>query len=590
MLQRLQKIIAQAGIASRRHAEELIRSGQVRVNGEIVTELGSKADPEHDRVEVAGRVAEIPDELVYMVLNKPPQVVSTMADPEGRKTLRHFLRGAPERVFPVGRLDYAASGLVLLTSDGQLAARVLRASGLLRQTYWIKVKGRVSETEMHEAGRAASAHFSPLKGPWARRSAENPWYEIELTGASRDALGRALTRQDHPIEKMKRVQVGTLELGNVPEGHYRRLEPDEVDKFSRAVDRALAEKDAPPVAGPVDRSLAAPAPTARTIFTPQQQVTPPQSPASPQPFAPSQRDAPPTRAPQSFAASAARPPLAAPRTPWQKPSSGRAPERPREPWRARKDSAPPRKNAGTAPGAPRQPWPGAPKHRPASPHAKDEWRPRKSGPWGKKSTGAARSENFPRQQSPNQMRPGAPTHRPGAPAKQDWRAQKSGPWRGNKPGGAPSSPTRASQGGPAYRPGAPPKKDWGERKPGAWRGNKTGGAPRSPSHPPSGSANQPRHGAPSHRPGAPGKQDWRANKSRPWRGKNTGGPPRSSNHPPSQSSNQPRPGAPTHRPGAPPQRPGAPAKREWRGQKNPSTPKRGGRPDRDPRHTPRYSR
>ena len=130
MLQRLQKIIAQAGIASRRHAEELIRSGQVRVNGEIVTELGSKADPDHDRVEAAGRVAEIPTELVYIILHKPPQVVSTLADPEGRKTLRNFLRGTPERVFPVGRLDYFASGLVLLTSDDQSLGNSASSIGL----------------------------------------------------------------------------------------------------------------------------------------------------------------------------------------------------------------------------------------------------------------------------------------------------------------------------------------------------------------------------------------------------------------------------------------------------------------------------
>jgi 23S rRNA pseudouridine2605 synthase len=572
MLQRLQKIIAQAGIASRRHAEELIRSGQVRVNGEIVTELGSKADPEHDRVEVAGRVAEIPDELVYMVLNKPPQVVSTMADPEGRKTLRHFLRGAPERVFPVGRLDYGASGLVLLTSDGQLAAHVLRASKQLRQTYWIKVKGRISETEMHEAGRFASAHFAPLKGPWARRSAENPWYEVELTGASRDALGRALTRQDHPIEKMKRVQLGTLELGNVPEGHYRRLEPDEVEKFSRAVDRALAEKDAPPISTPVERPIAAPSPIARPLV-------PPQSVVAARSVAP-----PAARPPQSFGAPAARPPLAAPRTPWQKSASHRPPDGPREPWRGRNDSAPPRKNVGHTSATPRQPWPGAPKHRPASPHSKDEWRPRKSGSWhGNKSAGAPRSANFPRPQSPNQPRPGAPTPRPGAPAKQDWRAQKSGPWRGNKPGGAPSSPRFPRHGAPPHSPGAPPRKDWGERKPGVWRGNKTGGAPRSPNRPPPQSAGQPRSGAPTRRPGAPPRQDWRANKSGPWRGKNTGGAPRSSNRPPSQSPNQRRPEAPR-------QPPGAPAKREWRGQKNASSPKRGGRPDRDPRHTPRHSR
>src|SRR6201998_1431373 len=120
MLERLQKIIARAGIASRRHAEDLIRSGQVRVNGAVVSELGAKADPEKDRVEVAGRLAERPAEVKYFALNKPAHVVSTMSDPEGRATLRHLLRGLPG-VFPVGRLDYAASGLVLLTSDGALA-------------------------------------------------------------------------------------------------------------------------------------------------------------------------------------------------------------------------------------------------------------------------------------------------------------------------------------------------------------------------------------------------------------------------------------------------------------------------------------
>src|ERR1700733_7738544 len=118
MLERLQKIIARAGIASRRHAEELISSGQVRVNGEVVTELGAKADPETDRVEVAGKVAERPAEALYYMLHKPVHVVSTMADPEGRATLRHLLRGMAEGVFPVGGLDYAVSGLVLLTNDG----------------------------------------------------------------------------------------------------------------------------------------------------------------------------------------------------------------------------------------------------------------------------------------------------------------------------------------------------------------------------------------------------------------------------------------------------------------------------------------
>ena len=587
MLLRLQKIIAQAGIASRRHAEELIRSGQVRVNGEIVTELGSKADPEHDRVEVAGRVAEIPDEQVYIVLNKPPQVVSTMADPEGRKTLRNFLRGAPERVFPVGRLDYAASGLVLLTSDGPLTARVLRASARLRQTYWIKVKGRISESEMRYAGRAASANFVPLKGPWAKRSAANPWYEVELVGASRDALGHSLKRQDHPIEKMKRVQLGTLELGAVPEGHYRRLEADEVEKFTRAVDRALEEKNEPASAAPYERPNVAP----------ERPAAPPSN--VPPPAAPIVRP--------SFAARSSRPQ-----------------ERPREPWRARSSGPPPRNKTGGAPRSPNFPRPGSTDHRSGEP-PKQDWRAQKSGPWrGNRTGGGSSSPNHPRPGapsyrpgepakrdwsaqktgpwrsnktgsapgSPNYPRPGAPNQRPGAPAKQDWRAQKSGPWRGNKTGGGSNSPNHPRRGAPSYRPGEPAKRDWSAQKSGPWRGNKPGGAPSSP--------NYPRPGAPNHRPGAPAKQDWSAKKTGPWRGNKTDGPPR--------SQKQPWPGAPKHRPGSPAKNEWrAPKTSPWRGNKSggpprsqdrpqhPSRPrnpgpKRGGHSDRDPRHTPRKSR
>src|ERR1700758_5136438 len=148
MLERLQKIIARSGIASRRHAEELIRSGQVSVNGVVVTELGAKADPEHDRVEAAGKVARASEGRVYLLLHKPPEIVSTLADPERRRTLRNLLVGVAERVFPVGRLDYAASGAVLLTNDGEFASRMLKAAPNLTRTYWIKVKGRLSEDQL----------------------------------------------------------------------------------------------------------------------------------------------------------------------------------------------------------------------------------------------------------------------------------------------------------------------------------------------------------------------------------------------------------------------------------------------------------
>src|SRR2546427_6223511 len=165
MLERLQKIIARAGIASRRHAEELIRSGQVRVNGVVVSELGAKADPQRDRVEAAGRIAERPSEPSYFLLHKPVHVVSTMSDPEGRATLRHVLRGLSGGIFPVGRLDYAASGLMLLTSDGQLADRIFKKSSRMPQVYWLKVAGRVNDDEKQHNRRPARARQCRVSAP-----------------------------------------------------------------------------------------------------------------------------------------------------------------------------------------------------------------------------------------------------------------------------------------------------------------------------------------------------------------------------------------------------------------------------------------
>jgi 23S rRNA pseudouridine2605 synthase len=242
MLERLQKIIARAGIASRRHAEELIRSGQVRVNGVVVTELGSKADPERDRVEAAGRIAERPSEPTYFLLNKPVHVVSTMSDPEGRATLRHVLRGLAGGVFPVGRLDYAASGLMLLTSDGELADRIFRTSARMPQVYWVKVAGRLTDDEMQQVRRQAYARMRRLRAPGAAGSEPaNPWYEVELIDARRDLLRRALFTLGHPLEKLKRVKLGPLDLGDLAEGHYRRLEPREIAQLRRFVEKPSAE-------------------------------------------------------------------------------------------------------------------------------------------------------------------------------------------------------------------------------------------------------------------------------------------------------------------------------------------------------------
>jgi 23S rRNA pseudouridine2605 synthase len=236
MQERLQKIIARAGIASRRHAEQLIVSGQVRVNGHVITELGTKADPGSDRIEAAGKLVTAEERRVHILLNKPPEVVATMADPEGRKTLRNLLRGLPERVYPVGRLDYAASGLVFLTNDGDLAADMLKHWQNLAQTYHVKVKGRLTPEQLDQFGREAGARMRPVRQPDAARGhVANFWYEVALKDSKRDELRRVLFGAQHPVEKLKRIAIGPLTLEGLPPGHYRTLQEREVAQLRRAL-------------------------------------------------------------------------------------------------------------------------------------------------------------------------------------------------------------------------------------------------------------------------------------------------------------------------------------------------------------------
>jgi len=248
MQERLQKIIARAGIASRRHAEQLILSGQVRVNGEVVRELGTKADAGVDRIEAAGRAVRAPERHVYLALHKPAEIVSAMADPEGRKTLRNLLRGFKERVYPVGNLEYAAAGLVFLTNDGDFAAEMHKQWDSLEQTYHVKVKGRLTLEELAELGKRARVRLRVVRQPDAargqRRSPDgaggaNFWYEAKLRGARKDALRDTLFAAQHPVEKLVRVGVGNLTLEGVPPGRYRLLEEKEVRalRASWAADR-----------------------------------------------------------------------------------------------------------------------------------------------------------------------------------------------------------------------------------------------------------------------------------------------------------------------------------------------------------------
>ncbi|HEY2843852.1 MAG TPA: pseudouridine synthase, partial [Bryobacteraceae bacterium] len=139
--ERLQKILSQAGIASRRKAEELIQAGHVTVNGAVITELGSKADLERDHIKVSNKLLRAPTRHLYIAVHKPKGCVTTMSDPEGRPTVMHLLRGVKERVFPVGRLDYNSEGLLLMTNDGEFAHRMTASASHVLKTYVVKVNG-----------------------------------------------------------------------------------------------------------------------------------------------------------------------------------------------------------------------------------------------------------------------------------------------------------------------------------------------------------------------------------------------------------------------------------------------------------------
>ncbi|MBA3913162.1 MAG: rRNA pseudouridine synthase [Acidobacteriales bacterium] len=234
---RLQKIISAAGIASRRKAEQMILAGQVSVNGQIVSELGSKADPENDHIKVNGKLLRISDRHVYVVLNKPKGYVTTVDDPEGRPTVMDLLRGLHERVYPVGRLDYASEGLLLLTNDGELTNLLMKAASHVPKTYLVKVAGTPSPDELNRlrAGvtiptdrgrrvRTAPAKIVPV------REVDNPWYEVTLIEGRNRQIRRMFEEVGHFVEKIKRVRYGTLEL-DVHPGKYRKLKPEEIARL-----------------------------------------------------------------------------------------------------------------------------------------------------------------------------------------------------------------------------------------------------------------------------------------------------------------------------------------------------------------------
>lgn len=233
MEQRIQKILARMGVASRRKAEDLIIEGKVTVNGKTAV-LGMKADPARDHIKVDGKLLTRAEPKVYLMFNKPAGVVTSLSDPEGRPTVKDFLKGIKYRVFPVGRLDYDSEGMLLMTNDGDLAHSVLHPSKKIPKTYAVKVKGVIDEGALEKLRRGIKLEdglTAPAKAKKVRQAENNSWIEITIYEGRKRQVRRMLEKVGYPVIKLRRTGINGLRLGDLKPGEIRRLTQDEVNKL-----------------------------------------------------------------------------------------------------------------------------------------------------------------------------------------------------------------------------------------------------------------------------------------------------------------------------------------------------------------------
>jgi pseudouridine synthase len=230
---RLQRILALAGVASRRKAEEWIRQGRVRVDGEVITDLGVKFLPSAHRITVDGRPLPPLEGKVYYLFNKPKGVLSTLRDPQGRPTVRDYLfrAGIRERLFPVGRLDWDAEGLMLLTNDGVLAQRLQHPRFQVPKTYRVKVRGVPSDETLNNLRTGIRLPSGKIhRADWERvkNGEDRAWLLITVREGEKHQVKHMLAALGHPVLTLKRVALGPLSLGRLPSGALRPLTDEEI--------------------------------------------------------------------------------------------------------------------------------------------------------------------------------------------------------------------------------------------------------------------------------------------------------------------------------------------------------------------------
>lgn len=253
MHERLQKLIAAAGVASRRHAEELITAGRVSVNGEVVKELGTKADPDKDHIKVNGKLIN-PQlqsrEKVYVLLNKPKGYLSSVSDPEGRPLVTELLPRSLGRLYPVGRLDFNTEGLLLLTNDGDFTNFITSAKNRVDKVYEVKVKGVPPDGAIERLRRGIKledgTRTAPAKIVKLNETNTNAWYEVLLHQGRNQQVRRMFELIGHSVLKLRRVRIGPLTDDSLKPGHYRLLSPSEAKRLMKTGVKATGKLTAKP--------------------------------------------------------------------------------------------------------------------------------------------------------------------------------------------------------------------------------------------------------------------------------------------------------------------------------------------------------
>jgi len=237
MEERIQKILSKCGVASRRKAEEMIMEGLVTVNGTPAT-IGMKADLQKDHIKVRGKLINRIESAVYLLFHKPVKCLTAMDDPEGRTTVKDFLKRVKAMVFPVGRLDYNSEGLLILTNDGELTNQILHPRHKVPKTYLVKIDGVLEAEDLRklENGiRLEDGLTAPAKIRRVKKTKANSWIEIIIREGKKRQIRRMLQRVGHPVIKLIRTRINGLELGDLKPGEYRYMTPEEVKRLKKEV-------------------------------------------------------------------------------------------------------------------------------------------------------------------------------------------------------------------------------------------------------------------------------------------------------------------------------------------------------------------